>query len=445
MSERVFDLSRSFEMYQRAREVIPGGVGSNDRSLVDPHPIFITHGQGSRIWDVDGNEYVDYLLGYGPLVLGHANPLLVEAVARQMAKGSVFGIGHPLEPEVAELLVDLIPSFEQVRFAQSGTEAVLIAIRLARAATGRSRIVKFEGHYHGWADQVAISYSPGETDAGDCRAPTVVPMSAGQVPGAYQDVAVAPWNDLEALEWIFAESDEPIAAVLTEPLMCNFGVIEPVPGYLEGIRRLCDRHGAALIFDEVQCGMRLGVQGAQGMFGVQPDLTCLGKALAGGLPISAVGGRHEIMEMIGDRRVFQAGTFNTNPLCLAAIPTVVGRLSEPGTFAEMERLTALLRAGLSEEVAKIGGLVQGTTTMFGVRFGDSAIASMRDGWDHDWDRIMLFKEALRLRGVYTKPTPRDIWYVSTEHTDDDIRWTLEVAADAVAALQTESAGPLARN
>jgi glutamate-1-semialdehyde 2,1-aminomutase len=445
MSKRVFDLSRSLEMYQRARGVIPGGVGSNDRALVDPHPIFITHGRGSRIWDLDGNEYVDYLLGYGPLVLGHANPLLAEVVARQMDKGSVFGIGHPLEPEVAELLVDLIPSFEQVRFGQSGTEAVLMAVRLARAATGRRRIVKFEGHYHGWADQVAISYSPDRAHAGERGAPAVVPMSAGQVPGAYQDVTVAPWNQLEALESIFEESDEPIAAVLTEPLMCNFGVIEPVPGYLEGMRSLCDRHGAALIFDEVQCGMRLGLQGAQGMFGVQPDLTCLGKALAGGFPVSAVGGRREIMEMIADRRVFQAGTFNANPLCLAAIPAVVGRLSEPGTFDEMERLTSRLRAGLSAEVANIGGIVQGTTTMFGVRFGEGPIGSMRDGWDHDWDRIMEFKEALRLRGVYTKPTPRDIWYVSTEHADDDIEWTLEVVADAVAAMQTKAAEPLARN
>jgi glutamate-1-semialdehyde 2,1-aminomutase len=436
MTEPLFDLRDSRGMYERALRVIPGGVGSNDRALVDPHPIYVSHGRGSRIWDVDGNEYVDYLLGYGPLVLGHANPLLVEAIDAQMSNGSIFGIGHPLEVEVAELLTDLIPGFEQVRFGQSGTEAVLAAIRIARAATGRRLVVKFEGQYHGWADQVAVSYAPGAELAGDLRNPRSVPTSEGQPEGTYEDVVVAPWNDAEALEGIFARHPGQIAAILTEPLMCNFGVIEPAPGYLERLRELCDRNGAVLIFDEVQCGMRLGLRGAQGVYGVRPDLTCLGKALAGGFPVSAVGGRRELMEPIAERRVFQAGTFNANPLCLAAIPVVVQRLSEPGTFEEMARISGRLRVGLAKLLAPVGGIVQGTTTVFGIRFGAQPIGSMREAWAHDTVKIMRLKEAMRLRGVYTKPTPRDIWYVSTEHTDEDVDLTLEVAAEAVGELET---------
>ena len=418
-------------MFERAQRVVPGGVGSNDRALVDPHPIFVTHGRGSQIWDVDGNAYTDYLLGYGPLVLGHANPLLVDAIDAQMRKGSMFGIGHPLEVEVAELLVDLIDSFEEVRFGQSGTEAVLAAIRLARAATGRHLIVKFEGHYHGWADQIAVSYAPVADLAGSAHAPNVVPISEGMPTGTYEDVVVAPWNDLETLGSIFREHGDRIAGVLTEPLMCNFGVIEPMPGYLEGIRSLCEKNGSVLIFDEVQCGMRLGLQGGQGVYGVKPDLSCLGKALAGGLPVSAVGGRRDIMELITERRVFQAGTFNTNPLCLAAIPVVASRLSEPGAFEEMARLSGKLNAGLSERLAHIGGIVQGTSTMFGLRFGDREVSSMREAWGHNFDSVMRFKELLRIRGVYTKPTPRDIWYVSTEHSDADIEKTLDVVSVAV--------------
>jgi glutamate-1-semialdehyde 2,1-aminomutase len=445
MSEPLFDLRDSRRMYERALRTIPGGVGSNDRALVDPHPIYVSHGRGSRIWDIDGNEYVDYLLGYGPLVLGHAHPLLVEAIAAQMAKGSIFGIGHPLEVEVAELLADLLPGFEQVRFGQSGTEAVLTAIRIARAATGRRLVVKFEGHYHGWADQMAVSYAPGPELAGEREAPNAVPMSEGQPGGTYEDVIVAPWNDAEALERIVDRHPGQIAAILTEPLMCNFGVVEPAPGYLERLRELCDRSGAALIFDEVQCGMRLGLRGAQGAYGVQPDLTCLGKALAGGFPVSAVGGRRDLMETIAQRRVLQAGTFNTNPLCLAAIPVVVKRLSEPGAFEEMSRLSGRLRTGLSGRLAPIGGIVQGTTTVFGIRFGERPVGSMRDAWAHDTVRIMRLKEAMRLRGVYTKPTPRDIWYVSTEHTDEDVDFTLAAVADAVGELETTMTPALSKN
>jgi glutamate-1-semialdehyde 2,1-aminomutase len=437
--DRTYALEASAALYNASREVVPGGVGSNDRSLVRPHPIFITHGAGSRIWDVDGNEYIDYLLAYGPLVLGHAHPRIVEAAGRQLARGSVYGIPHRLELEVGELLADLFPSVEMVRFSSSGTEAVLAAMRLARAATGRSLVVKFEGQYHGWLDQVAISYAPAAEDAGPAGAPAAVPLSEGQPEGTFGDTIVAQWNDPEALDRLFAERGSEIAAVLTEPIMCNFGVIEPVPGYLARLRELCDRADSVLIFDEIQTGFRVHLSGVQGMYGVTPDLTCLGKSLSGGFPISAVGGRRAIMELIADRRVFHAGTYNSNPLCLAAIPAVVSVLSETGTYERMQHLSERLREGLADLLRPSGGYVQGTSTMFGVGFGPGPGCNMRELWHNDAERILDLKRELWLRGVYTKPTPRDIWYVSTAHTDEDISDTLDRAHMAIAALTGEGA------
>jgi glutamate-1-semialdehyde 2,1-aminomutase len=418
-------------MFAENSTVLAGGVGSADRVLVEPHPIFIDRGLGSHMWDVDGNEYVDYLLGYGPLVLGHAHPRLVDAVTHQMQRGSLYGAGHPLEVAVAKQIVELMPSMELVRFGQSGTEAVQSAIRIARAATGRRVIVKFEGHYHGWADQVAVSYAPSELEAGDETKPIAVPMSEGQPVGTYEDVVILSWNDLASVAALFDRMGEDIAAVLTEPIACNSGIIEPAAGYLQGLRDLCDRFGALLIFDEVQTGVRLGLHGAQGLCGVSSDLTCMGKAISGGLPVSIVGGKESVMKYVSDRRVFQAGTYNSNPLCLAAIPVVLDRLAEPGTYEEMQALSGRLREGLAEILRPHGGYVQGSTTVFGVGFGPGPIRTMREGWRNDIPKLMKFKKALRLRGVYTKPTPRDIWYVSTEHTDADIDFTLEVAAVAV--------------
>jgi len=428
----LLDCSR--EMFEATSRVMAGGVGSADRVLVSPHPIFITRGQGSRMWDVDGNEYLDYLLGYGPLILGHAHPAIVEAIERQLRRGTMYGTCHPLEREVSELLTSVVPSMELVRFGQSGTEALQSAVRLARAATGRSLLVKFEGHYHGWADQLAVSYAPAESVAGPAQAPVAVPMSEGQAEGTYKDVAILGWNDLAAVKDLFSERPNEIAAVLTEPIMCNCGVIEPIPGFLEGLRDVCDSYGSVLIFDEVQTGLRIDLGGAQQRLGVTPDLTCLGKAIAGGFPVSVLGGKRTIMELIAERRVFQSGTFNSNPLCLAAIPVVIDRLRNAGTYDQMTALSQRLRAGVADIIAPLGGYVQGTNTMFGLGFGPGPIRSMREGWHNNETKMMDFKRALWGSGVYTKPTPRDIWYISTEHTDDDITTTLERVARAVVTL-----------
>ena len=425
-------LTKSRAMFDAARDVIAGGVGSADRVLVRPHPIFIERGSGSRMWDLDGNEYVDYLLGYGPLILGHGHPRIVDAVRDQVRRGTLYGAGHPLEVSVAELLTATIPSMEQVRFGQSGTEAVQSAIRLARAVTGRKLVIKFEGHYHGWADQVAVSYAPSAADAGPATEPARVPVSEGQPYGTYEDILVLGWNDLRLVEQAFRDHRDDIAGILTEPIMCNCGIVDPVPGYLEGLRAICDRYGAVLIFDEVQTGFRVGLNGAQAVHRVSPDLTCLGKAVSGGLPVSVLGGRRDVMQLITDRRVFQAGTYNSNPLCLAAIPIVIERMSQPGTYERMSELSHRLRRGLSEIVAPLGGYVQGTNTLFGLGFGPGPVHNMRDGWRNDPERMLAFKQALWSVGVYTKPTPRDIWYLSTEHSQADIDLTLERAAEAAA-------------
>ncbi len=428
-------LARSKEMFDALRAVMAGGVGSADRALVAPHPIFIERGAGSIMWDVDGNDYIDYLLGYGPLVLGHAHPRLVSAIDEQMRRGSMYGAAHPLELAAAERLTELMPSMELVRFGQSGTEATQTAIRLARAATGRNLVVKFEGHYHGWADQLAVSYAPASDAAGPDDEPLSVPMSEGQAPGTYQDIAVLSWNDAIVVKDLFARRGHEIAAVITEPIACNMGVVEPEPGYLQGLRDLCDAYGAVLIFDEVQTGVRVGLRGAQGLYGIEADLTCLGKAISGGFPVSVLGGKREIMSLVADRRVFQAGTYNTNPLCLAGILATVDRLSEPGTYEEMAGRSHRLRAGLAEIVRPMGCYVQGTTTLFGLAFGPGPIRNLRDSWANDSGAMMEFKRALWATGLYTKPTPRDIWYLSTEHSDDDVQVTLERAEAAAGLLR----------
>jgi glutamate-1-semialdehyde 2,1-aminomutase len=428
-------LAKSKEMFEALSVVMAGGVGSADRALVTPHPIFISRGRGSRMWDVDGNEYIDYLLGYGPLVLGHAHPRLVRAVDRQMRRGSIYGAAHPLELAVAERLTALMPAMQQVRFGQSGTEAVQSAIRLARAATGRPAVVKFEGHYHGWADQVAVSYAPGREAAGSELAPNAVPMSAGQARGTYADVIVLGWNNLAALQEVFERRGSDIAAVLTEPIACNMGVVEADASYLQGMRDLCDKYRSVLIFDEVQTGVRVGLHGAQGLYGIAADLTCMGKAVSGGFPVSVLGGRRDLMALVADRHVFQAGTYNTNPLCLAGIMVTLDRLSEPGTYESMAARSHRLRYGLEAILKPFGCYAQGTTTLFGLGFGPGPIRSMREGWRNDSSKMMELKRALWASGLYTKPTPRDIWYLSTEHSDADIDETLERVTSAVRLME----------
>ncbi|HBY63266.1 MAG TPA: aspartate aminotransferase family protein, partial [Solibacterales bacterium] len=307
----------SSERHQRAKLSLAGGVSSPFRAKY-PVPLYIAEARGSRFRDVDGHEYIDYGLAWGPLILGHAYPPLVEAIRRQAERSHCLGLQHDLEIEVAEAVQRHVPCAERVAFTSSGSEAVQIALRLARAFTGRTLILKFEGHYHGWMDPVLLSYHPGAGDLPARENGAPVLGSHGQAPNVRENVVVAPWNDLAALETILDRYTGRIAAIITEPVLCNSGCLLPAPGFLAALRSLCDRLGILLLFDEIITGFRMAVGGAQKVYGVTPDLATFGKALGGGLPLSAIAGRAEIMEQIATGRVLYGGTFNGNPLSLAA-------------------------------------------------------------------------------------------------------------------------------
>jgi len=407
---------------------------------VEPHPIFVTHGQGSKFYDVDGNEYIDYALGLGPLILGHCPRPVIEAVRAQLERGSHFGAPHELEIKVSKRLTELIPSLELIRYNQSGTEAVQAALRVARAYTGKNKIIKFEGHYHGWADNLYVSYAPPSLEAmGPADAPHRFLHSAGQVESVLEDLIVLPWNDLDLVEKTINAHKDEVAAVLTEPIMCNASVILPKPGYLEGLRQLTAENEILLIFDEVITGFRVGLSGAQGYLGISPDLSIFAKAMGAGYPVSCFGGKREIMELIATGKVAHAGTYNTNPLVLAAVDATLTELArdDGAVYRHIGRLAARLRHGLGEIFQRAGITVriQGPETVFSMMFTEHEITDFREAFGADAQRLMHFRKDLRLRGVYTKPSPRDIWYISAAHTDEDIDRTLEVVAEVVPLIK----------
>src|SRR5436190_7333201 len=364
--ERRRPLERSRTLYERATEVLAGAVSSDARRLA-PLPLYVDHAAGSRIWDVDGTEYVDYVLGQGPAILGHCAPAVVEAVAEQLTRGHVYSAQHEQEVEVAELVCELVPCAERVRFNTVGSEAVHAALRLARGVTGRPKVLKFEGHYHGWLDPVLYSVHPPLDRAGPADAPVPVPGTKGQTDTS-DDLVVCGWNDLDALERALEQHRGEIAAVIMEPLLCNTGCIAPRPGYLEGAKALCVEHGALLVFDEVITGFRLGPGGAQERFGVTPDLAVFGKAIAGGLPLACLAGRADVMDAISRGEVAHAGTFNSNPIAIAAAAATLRELTSDGGAAYRrlaatgERLMTGLRAAAS--AAGVPLLVDGPGAVF---------------------------------------------------------------------------------
>ena len=319
-------LDRSHELYERSRRSLAGGVSSNARLSERPVPLFFDRGKGSRLYDVDGNEYIDYVLGQGPDIFGHSPEFLVEAVTTGMKRGQVFAGQHELEIQVSEAVQETVPSAELVRFASSGTEVVQAELRVARAYTGRARFIKFEGQYHGWMDSVSYSTTPEVEQVGPYEAAVPVPMSAGMTPGSRDDIIVLPWNDVDVLRRAMERHHRDLAAVITEPVMCNTNCIMPRTGYLEEMRRLCDRYGVVLIFDEVITGFRLGPGGAQQLLDVTPDLSTFAKAMAGGFPVSMLAGKRDMMGLIGDGTVLHGGTVNSNVMSMAAADAVLGKL-----------------------------------------------------------------------------------------------------------------------
>lgn len=412
---------RSSALHERAARRLPGGVNSNVR--LDGPAIFFERAQGAWLFDVDGNDYVDYLLGQGPTFLGHAPQPVLHAVEEACRRGMVYGAQHVLEVEAAELLCGLTGWPEMVRFGMTGTEMVQAALRLARAATGRRRFIRFEGHYHGWLDNVLLAPEPGAT----------VPGSAGQPPEALAASIVVPWNDLEAVARVLEQRAGEVAAVLMEPMMLNAGAILPRPGYLEGVKELCREAGALLIFDEVITGFRLGPGGAAGRFGVVPDLAVYGKAMAGGWPVAALAGPVRLMERFGTKEVNHSGTFNANVMAMAATAATLRLLQTEPPDGRVERIGNELMKGLAE-LARARSLplrVQGLPMAFHVSFADEDVEvhDLSGLRRLDTERYRRFAQRLIDAGVWV--AARGIWYVSAAHAQRELDVTLERFAAAL--------------
>jgi glutamate-1-semialdehyde 2,1-aminomutase len=420
----------SLERHQRAQRSLTGGVSSGLRRSARPYPLYYTHGNGARITDVDGNTYLDFTLGWGPNILGNAPPEIVEAICSTVGRGLTFGAQHDLEYEVAEMLTKIIPCADRVCFANSGTEIVQVALRLARAATGREKILKFEGHYHGWDDSVLLSYHPTlvQLEASGGRP---VHEGKGQLPADF--TAIAQWNDIESVREVFEENSGEIAAIICEPLMCNSGCIAPLPGFLEFLREITSQMGALLIFDEVITGFRLSLEGAQGFYGVTPDLATYAKAVGAGAPLSVLAGREEFMRLIDRGEVIHAGTLNGNPVVLAAArAALVSLMRDPAAiYGRLHCLGKTLREGIATLLSQHGHRVQtaGEGPVFHIAFIDRQPRNYRDLLAADRQAYGDFILALLDEGVLALPDGR--WYVSTALTDEDIGEALQAVARAI--------------
>jgi glutamate-1-semialdehyde 2,1-aminomutase len=414
----------------QSRGYLAGGVSSAMRANSKPQPLFFGSGSGAMLVDVDGNRYIDYSLAWGPLILGHCDERINSAVEQQMKVLQQVGAQHDLEWQVAEQICRIVPCADRVVFSNTGTEAVQIAIRIARASTGRNRILRFAGHYHGWADNALVGYRPRIVDG-------TLALPAGVDRNVLDQLIVLPWNDLGAVERVLRTEANDIAAILTEPILCNSGCLMPKPGYLEGLRNLSDRYGAVLIFDEVITGFRVAPGGAQALLGVTPDLATFAKAIAGGFPMSAVAGRQRLMELVETGLVPHAGTYNGNPVCLAAAHVVMDVL-EHDNGAALDRVRVCgerLMTGLEKlaERADVPILLNGVGSIFHLFFTEQTeMKSHADTLKADAVKRDLFIEAMLEAGVYLLPDGR--WYVSTAHSHDDIDATLSMAAQAFEKL-----------
>ncbi|ABM62775.1 glutamate-1-semialdehyde 2,1-aminomutase [Halorhodospira halophila] len=426
-------MQRTHQLFQQARELIPGGVNSPVRAFkgVGGEPIFFERGEGPYMWDVDGKRYVDYVCSWGPLVAGHADPEIVRRVQETAAKGLSFGTPVELEVEMARTLCQHVPSLEMVRLVNSGTEATMSALRLARGFTGRDKIVKFQGNYHGHVDALLAQAGSGALTLG-------VPGCPGVPEAVVAETLTVPYNDIEAVEQCFNEHGSEIAAVIVEPVAGNMNCVPPVPGFLEKLREVCDRTDALLIFDEVMTGFRVGPQCAQGRYGITPDLTCLGKVVGGGMPVGAFGGRREIMEGLAPTGgVYQAGTLSGNPVTMAAGLATLERITAPGAFEGLEQTTTRVVDGIKER-ADAAGIPLATNqagSMFGLFFTDDApVTRFEQVKACDLDAFNRFFHAMLDEGVYLAPAAFEAGFVSLAHDDNAVQETLDAAERAFARV-----------
>ncbi|MBO6004050.1 MAG: glutamate-1-semialdehyde 2,1-aminomutase [Verrucomicrobia bacterium] len=415
----------SEELFKKALQYLPGGVNSPVRAFraVGGNPFFVNKAKGCRIWDVDGNEYVDYVGTWGPAIHGHAHPRIVRAVQETAVYGTSFGIPNPLEVKMAEMIRSLVPSVEKVRMCNSGTEATMSAIRLARGFTGREKIIKFEGCYHGHADSLLVKAGSGALTFG-------YPDSAG-VPAAFtQHTLLAPYNDLDAVKALFAANPGAIAGIIVEPVPGNSGVFAPLPGFLEGLREVTEANGALLIFDEVMTGFRVAKGGAQERFGIKPDLSCFGKIIGGGLPVGAFGGRAEIMDYLAPLGpVYQAGTLSGNPLAMAAGIASLELLLENDCYTKLEQLGQQLESGM-QDAAKSAGIpvrFNRVGAMFCAYFKDQPVHNLADAMKSDRERFARYFRGMLEQGIFLAPSQFEAGFLSTAHTEADIETTIRAA------------------
>jgi glutamate-1-semialdehyde 2,1-aminomutase len=422
-----FDKSR--KLFRRASAVIPGGVNSPVRAFkaVGGNPLFIERAKGSKIYDVDGNSYVDYVLSWGPMILGHAHPRIVKALRKAVGAGTSYGAPTALEVELAELVLRAYPSMDKVRMVNSGTEATMSAIRVARGYTGRDKIVKFEGCYHGHADGLLVKAGSGAATFG-------VPDSPG-VPKSYaKNTITLPYNDSGALKKTIAKEGSSIACVILEPVVGNIGCVLPKPGFLETVREMTEKFDIVLIFDEVMTGFRVSYGGAQARYGIRPDMTCLGKVIGGGLPVGAYGGRREIMAMVSpEGPVYQAGTLSGNPLAMTAGIETLKELGKKGVYREIEKKSAMLEEGLSDSAKRAGILTRfyRAGSMFCTYFTDREVFDYTTARSADSSKFSRFFAGMLRRGVNIAPSQFEAGFMSLAHTDKDIEHTVRAAYEAL--------------